>query len=61
MKMKTPNLNKKVAVTTPMELELEAEVRMAAAKLGVSRAELIRRAVIEFLHKLSQQDSSNDK
>ncbi len=38
-----------VPVTVPMEEGLELELRMLAAKYRMSRAELIRQIVIEYL------------
>ena len=45
MRTAQPFLN----VTTPMPPKLEQEARQAAARLDISRSELIRRAVIKFL------------
>ena len=36
-------------VSVPMPVDLEAQAKQAAARLDISRSELIRRAVIKFL------------
>jgi hypothetical protein len=44
-----------IFVTAPFPAYLEKQARIEAAKQGVSRAQLVRLAVVEFLKKLEAQ------
>ncbi|GAB4446323.1 MAG: hypothetical protein Kow0031_29010 [Anaerolineae bacterium] len=44
-----------VNVTAPMTPDLELRARLAAARRRISRAELIRQAVVEYLNRLEAQ------
>lgn len=43
-----------IPVTAPMPLDLEYRARLAAATQRISRAELVRRAVVDYLERLEQ-------
>lgn len=46
-------VRRKISVTAPFPIELDSAARIAAAKLRISRAELVRRAVEYYLSRLN--------
>lgn len=46
------------SVNVPMSFALERAVRLEAANQGVSKAELMRRVIIEYLNGLAQPQES---
>lgn len=48
-------MNQTVPVTAPFPFELEIRARLTAAKLRISRAELVRRATKDYLDRLESQ------
>ena len=48
--------NRKISVTSPFPFDLESRARLTAARLRISRAELVRRAVLEYLDQLLSKE-----
>lgn len=56
----------RINVTSPFPLDLDMEARIAAARLRITRAELVRRAVVEYLARLNpshhkKTEAANDQ
>jgi hypothetical protein len=51
-----------IPVTAPMPFELEYRARIMAARLRISRAELVRRAVVDYLDRIDagQAEAGNN-
>ena len=41
-------------ISTPMPGDLERKARITAAHVGISRAELVRRALVDYLERLTR-------
>lgn len=50
---------KMVAVTAPMSEQLDARARLGAARLKISRSELVRRAVGAYLERLETKEAKD--
>lgn len=51
----------RVNVSAPFPIELEVEARIAAARQGISRSELVRRAVKEYLIKFAATQNKKER
>jgi len=49
-----------VPVTAPFPLELEHRARLEAARQSISRAELVRRAVIDYLERATNPNPTQE-
>ena len=50
-----------IYVTAPFPMPLERQARLEAAKQGISRAELVRQAVKDYLQRLEQLEAAQNE